>query len=74
MAVPEPIELGHNSVAVAIDKGKNSQQAVQWTVDHFLKGSKDTTVVLVHVKTHNFQSRKYYSLRLDMQVRLLESR
>ncbi|XP_057246856.1 U-box domain-containing protein 35 [Beta vulgaris subsp. vulgaris] len=61
MAVPEPIELGHNSVAVAIDKGKNSQQAVQWTVDHFLKGSKDTTVVLVHVKTHNFQSQMDYS-------------
>uniref|UniRef100_A0A803KR57 RING-type E3 ubiquitin transferase n=3 Tax=Chenopodium quinoa TaxID=63459 RepID=A0A803KR57_CHEQI len=60
MAIPEPLELGHNSVAIAIDKGKNSQSAVQWTVDQFLKGSKDFTVVLVHVKTHNYHSQTNY--------------
>ncbi|XP_021720503.1 U-box domain-containing protein 35-like [Chenopodium quinoa] len=56
MAKPaEPIELGHNAVAVAIDKGKNSQQAVRWIIDHFLKG-KEFQVALVHVKTHHYNN------------------
>ncbi|XP_057549810.1 U-box domain-containing protein 35-like [Amaranthus tricolor] len=55
MAPAAPIELGHNAVAVAIDKGKNSQQAVRWAIDHFMKGNKTPmSVVLIHVKTHNY--------------------
>ncbi|CAO2824539.1 unnamed protein product [Amaranthus hypochondriacus] len=53
MAIPEAMEFGHNSVAIGIEKGKSSQQAVQWTIDQFLKGAKDLSVILVHVKTHN---------------------
>ncbi|KAL2899633.1 U-box domain-containing protein 35 [Bienertia sinuspersici] len=60
MARPaESVELGHNAVAVAIDKGKNSQQAVRWAIDHFLKG-KNMQVVLIHVKTHNFNPQKLF--------------
>ncbi|KAJ8467083.1 hypothetical protein OPV22_029635 [Ensete ventricosum] len=37
------------STAVAIDKDKNSQQAVKWAIDHLLLGS--YAVILIHVKT-----------------------
>ena len=61
MAPAAPIELGHNAVAVAIDKGKNSQQAVRWAIDHFMKGNKTPmSVVLIHVKTHNYNPRSYF--------------
>lgn len=56
-ALPETVELGHNAVAVAIDKSKNSQQAVRWTIDNFLKG-KEFQIVLVHVKTHHHNARE----------------
>ncbi|XP_021864886.1 U-box domain-containing protein 35-like [Spinacia oleracea] len=59
-ALPETVELGHNAVAVAIDKSKNSQQAVRWTIDNFLKG-KEFQIVLVHVKTHHHNAQVEYS-------------
>ncbi|KAG1367574.1 U-box domain-containing protein 52 [Cocos nucifera] len=37
--------------AVAVDKDKNSQQAVKWTVDHLLVNNQ--TVILVHVRCKN---------------------
>nr|XP_019706942.2 U-box domain-containing protein 52 [Elaeis guineensis] len=38
--------------AVAVDRDKNSQQAVKWTVDHLLV--KNETIVLVHVRCKNY--------------------
>ena len=35
-------------VAVAIDTGKGSQNAIRWAIDHLLP--KGSTVVLIHVK------------------------
>ncbi|KAJ8442913.1 hypothetical protein Cgig2_022279 [Carnegiea gigantea] len=49
-------ELNYNTVAVGVDKDKNSQQAVKWTIDHFLKG-KIIQVYLIHVKVQLSQSR-----------------
>ncbi|XP_022737175.1 U-box domain-containing protein 35 [Durio zibethinus] len=39
-------------VAVAIDKDKNSQNALKWAVDHLLQ--KGQTVILIHVKPKTF--------------------
>ncbi|OMO61929.1 hypothetical protein CCACVL1_23149 [Corchorus capsularis] len=41
-------------VAVAIDKDKNSQNALKWTSDHLLQ--KGQTVILIHVKIKPFSS------------------
>lgn len=40
---------GNGLVAVAIDKDKNSQNALKWAIDHILQ--RGSTVVLIHVKT-----------------------
>ncbi|RWW81336.1 hypothetical protein BHE74_00010288 [Ensete ventricosum] len=48
------------STAVAIDKDKNSQQAVKWAIDHLLLGS--YAVILIHVKTKPPMNRRYPSL------------
>lgn len=41
------------TTAVAIDKDKNSQHAVRWTVENLVK--KNNCIVLIHVKTQNLQ-------------------
>ncbi|KAI3517166.1 hypothetical protein L1887_16376 [Cichorium endivia] len=42
------IRKGNNMVAVAIDKDKNSQNALKWTIEHLL--TRGQTVVLIHVE------------------------
>ncbi|KDP33410.1 hypothetical protein JCGZ_06981 [Jatropha curcas] len=39
---------GNGLVAVAIDKDKNSQNALKWAIDHILQ--RGTSVILIHVK------------------------
>ncbi|CAI9260543.1 unnamed protein product [Lactuca saligna] len=41
------LRKGNNMVAVAIDKDKNSQHALKWTIEHLL--TRGQTVVLIHV-------------------------
>ncbi|XVF48102.1 hypothetical protein PTKIN_Ptkin03bG0164600 [Pterospermum kingtungense] len=41
-------------VAVAIDKDKNSQNALKWAIDHLLQ--RGQTVILIHVKVKSFSS------------------
>lgn len=41
-------EKKEETVAVAIDKDKSSQQALKWTVDHLL--TKGQALTLLHVK------------------------
>ncbi|KAI3778369.1 hypothetical protein L2E82_07609 [Cichorium intybus] len=50
------IRKGNNMVAVAIDKDKNSQHALKWTIEHLL--TRGQTVVLIHVEglMHRLQS------------------
>ena len=48
----EKKEGTYGLVAVAIDKDKNSQNALKWAVDHLLQ--KGQTVILVHVKVKPF--------------------
>ncbi|KAK6237174.1 hypothetical protein QUC31_020965 [Theobroma cacao] len=45
-------EGSNGLVAVAIDKDKNSQNALKWAIDHLLQ--KGHTVVLIHVKVKPF--------------------
>nr|KAJ0190638.1 hypothetical protein LSAT_V11C800398040 [Lactuca sativa] len=42
------LRKGNNMVAVAIDKDKNSQHALKWTIEHLL--TRGQTVVLIHVE------------------------
>lgn len=46
-AMPEKKEA-HGLVAVAIGKGKGSQNAIKWVIDNILH--KGDTVILIHVK------------------------
>lgn len=60
--------MGHNSgdgatfisTAIAIDKDKNSPHAVRWAIENLLK--KNSSVFLVHVRTHVSQSRMFFIL------------
>lgn len=45
------------TTAVAVDKDKNSQQAVKWTVDHLLINT--PVVVLIHVRNPAATHRRY---------------
>ncbi|KAL4575278.1 hypothetical protein LXL04_022120 [Taraxacum kok-saghyz] len=51
----EKLQLkGNHMVAVAIDKDKNSQHALKWTIEHIL--TRGQTVVLIHALMHLVQS------------------
>ncbi|XVE97787.1 hypothetical protein REPUB_Repub03eG0048900 [Reevesia pubescens] len=58
--LPKPRSYGeiregtNGLVAVAIDKDKNSQNALKWASDHLLE--KGQTVILIHVKVKPFSS------------------
>lgn len=47
--------------AVAIDRDKNSQNALRWAVDHLLINT-HPSITLLHVRNKNTPSRRYPSL------------
>lgn len=52
--------------AVGIDKDKNSQQALKWTVDHLVDNQ---TVILIHVRSKS-STRNILNLSFDSYLNI----